>query len=520
MPTTPSANNWYVRSGATTGTANGAEWTDAYLTLNTALNASNTFPGDTIWVSDDHAEVQTVTGLTLSTNNISVSNPTFILCANHTSGNIPPNINTDLALTANVTSRDTTLTIANGAMTFYGIHFNAAVGNTTGFGAISVAPGNQSFHRYINCTFVQAGNNTATGPALTMGGGNILATKHTFNGCSFLMTKPLHRLVFNGGETEFINSKFSSNTTITTFMYQSSAAGSYSRARFKRCDLSGMTASFFYDAAQATPPMQDISFHECKGGGISNYIENQVNMGAVPIQMIRTNGAYNSVFIDYWVAAQMTTACYRTGGAFDPTSDNKYSALIETFSNANTSAMFPGTINPIVKWNSDTSDVLTATLYGTWNNSTLLPDNSKFWMEVEYLANSNPSNTMTSVSSSGCNGNNPIIYPWNAANAGIQDFTSVWAAASPNANFSFSTSFHAAQPGPIKVWVKCGVGGGAVVFPFIDPVVYISNSSGGYVSNTALTSNTSLTYNTDLAIINESKKGYTQPNTSIVWTIS
>jgi hypothetical protein len=718
----PSANNWYVRSGAS-GSANGAEWTDAYLTVNAALNATNTQPGDTIWVSDDHVESQITTGLILSTNNNTVTTPTYIICANHSSGNIPPNMTTDLATTANITSRDLTLTISNGAMSFYGINFNAASGNAGGFGAITINPANQSMQRFINCTFNQVGNNTPTGPALTVGGTTTNPCEFIFNNCNFIMTQPLHRIVFNGGLASFHNSTFTANST--TFIYQGSGIGSYSRTRFSRCNLANVTATYLYDAGIANAEMYDIAFNQCQwSANIANYVETPVNMSQAPIQMTRTNGAYNSVFLDYWGQSQMSNTIFRVGGAHDTTTGNNYSQSLTTFNNANTSAMFPATANPIVKWNSDTTDTLFATIYGNANVAANTLTNAQLWIEVEYLANTSPNN-VTSISSSGCNGNNPTIYPWNVTaaspivgpnvlgsvttdvasstialtcatpvsvgtpvivmvydghvpalgagqtvtdskgnvytskayevsgfsycqvfgaivttaltatdtitytstsgttipyiltayscpgyksfdtangqngtigtfsvssatpaannelyfgyivdvnttvpsslsgwvkpslagygtNAGIYykvnqtntavtfagtlggtqptavtlvslapvDNNSVWTGGNANGNFTLQTSFKAGQPGIVKCFVKSGIASSNSISVNIDPILYIANSTGGYVSNTALTSNTTLSYNTGLAQINESKSGIQQPAIKNVWTIS
>jgi hypothetical protein len=516
----PSANNWYVRSSAG-GTANGADWTNAYLLVNTALNATNTQPGDTIWVSEDHVETQITSGLILSTNNNTVSTPTYIICANHSSGNIPPNMNTDLQTTANVTSRDLTMTISNGAMSFYGITFNAATGNAGGFGAITISPGNQSMQRFINCTFNQVGNNTPTGPALTIGGNSALPCEFIFNNCKFNMTQPLHRMVFNGGYTQFHNSTFNANST--TFIYQAAAVGSFSRTRFKRCNLSNVTATFLYDAGVANATMYDIAFNECQwSANISNLVETPANMSQAPLQMTRTNGLYNSVYFDFWGQSQMSNTIYRVGSpAYDLPSNSHYSQTLTTFNNANTSAVFPATANPIVKWNSDTTDTLTATIYGNANVNANTLTNAQIWIEVEYLANTSPNN-VTKIASSGCNGNNPVIYPWNVTAASLManDTTSTWTGGYANGSFALTTTFKVGQPGIVKCYVKSGIASTNSIAVHIDPVLYLANSTGFYTSNTALTSNTTLTYNTGLAQINESKMGYAQPAIKNVWQVS
>jgi hypothetical protein len=490
-------SNWYVRSGAA-GTANGFNWTNAYTTVNTALNATNTAVGDTLWVSDDHAELFTTTALTISSPNANRTAPTYVVCANHTSGNQPPLPATDLTFTANITSQDTTLVLANGNISWSGIHFNAGLGNSSANGTISLTT--PTAMRFDGCSFNQSGNAGTINLPILLGGGITSDTSLTFNNCNFLFTQVNHGFALNGAAVTMLGCNAQSNATpINSFLFANGTIGSGgSRVRIRSSDLSKVNAVYIANTAN-TVTASDIRFDECNMPVSTNLIDGNTSP-IFPIQVSGCGGQYDQSYVDYFGTTVSSNTTYRLGGAID---NQGYPKSIQVIPNASPSIGFPFTAgNPMTRWNTDTADVLTATVYGMWANNTP-PTNAMIWLEVEYFANA--TSDVTSLSTSGVSGNNEFrISNFNLPVTLTTDPVSRWVGdpfpytSTSNNLFVLQTSFQAARQGIVSASVKTTLTNASNTNTFFfDPIVYITNSTGGVVGNT------SVSYDTGTVTISE-----------------
>jgi hypothetical protein len=481
-------SNWYVRSAAA-GTANGSSWTNAYTTVNTALNATNTAVGDILWVSDDHAELFTLTSLIISSPNTVRTAPTYVICANHTSGNQPPLPATDLTYTANITSQDTTLQLANGNISWSGIHFNAAVGNATGNGTISLTT--PTAMRFDGCSFNQSGGVGTTSLPILLGNGIATDTSLTFSNCNFLFTQVNHGFALNGAAVTMLGCNAQSNATpMNALIFANGTIGSGgSRVRIRSSDLSKVNAVYIANTAN-TVTASDIRFDECNLPVSTNLLDGNTAQ-VFPIQVSGCGGQYDQSYTDYFGSTVSSNTIYRIGGAVD---SQGFPKAVKVVPNAIPSIQFPFTAgNPMTRWNTDTTDVLTATVYGMWANN-LTPTNDKIWLEVEFL--SNASSDATGLSSGGISGNNEFrIQNWSLQTVLPTDAFSKWMGDafpySTNNVFLIQTSFQAARAGLVSASVKTTLtsASNTNVFYF-DPIVYLTNSTGGVVGNTAVTYDT------------------------------
>lgn len=136
----------YVRSGAG-GAATGVDWANAYLTLAAALTASAA--GDTIYVSEDHAETQ-ATSMTLASPGTAAA-PVRVICVNH-SGSVPP-VSADIRTTATVTTTGTQFitfqTTADSFTVYDGITFSAGTGSSAT--TLTLAGSNRMSVKFRNC---------------------------------------------------------------------------------------------------------------------------------------------------------------------------------------------------------------------------------------------------------------------------------------------------------------------------------------------------------------------------------
>lgn len=164
-----------VFSGAS-GAANGTSWTDAYTTLNAAINAA-TVAGDDIWVASDHIELLgadvtwTIPGAHVN------ANPLKILSV----------ARADDALFAGAlighTSLNRSITIAGGSYYMYGVTLQVH-GTTTG-DSLNLTSGTRQFAQLEACNLKIVGN-TNSGSAICFGSAtdsqpSLAITK----GCSF-----------------------------------------------------------------------------------------------------------------------------------------------------------------------------------------------------------------------------------------------------------------------------------------------------------------------------------------------
>lgn len=129
------AGPWYVRSGAA-GTADGLSWTNAMVTLAAAATASSA--GDTIYVSEDHAE--TAGAAKTITFPGTIASPNIVICGDHAAE--PP---TAVATTATVTTTSTFNITLNGSFYCYGITFSGATGAANNGVTVCANAGRQVF---------------------------------------------------------------------------------------------------------------------------------------------------------------------------------------------------------------------------------------------------------------------------------------------------------------------------------------------------------------------------------------
>lgn len=173
--------NIYVRSTDGNDADNGSTWAlaKALLTGASAIEAA----GDTIFVSDNHAESVASATITLSGSN---SSPVRILCANDAAE--PP---TALAETATVTITGTTFSIT-GTVYVYGIIFIFTTVSSSAMGFQTSAHG----QTYEKCIFRVTGASTST--SLNFGGtgsGNHQVTE--LINCKFRLAGSSHSIGIN-----------------------------------------------------------------------------------------------------------------------------------------------------------------------------------------------------------------------------------------------------------------------------------------------------------------------------------
>jgi len=484
--------NWYVRSGAT-GTANGADWTDAFTSVNTALLATTTLPGDVVWVSEDHSETFAV-NVNIYVGNSTVSSPVSVLCANHLSLSTPPNVAVDLQTSANIISNGS-ISFSNGYVNWYGINFNSGSGVVTAQTLQMQNPGGGTggHSRYNYCGFNLAGGSAAS-YIYAFSSGSSAAGYVEFNNCSFDFSNT-GQFVAVSGFVQFDRCSFGKKSTILPnyLFYQTithiSTAGP---AKFKACDFTAINTNLFgfQQHYYGTPffIMEDCQINST--AAITNSNPTLFN-DSLQLQINRTIPGSDEFFMTAYGTEQSSNTVFRNGGAHGVS--NKSRNILTQ--NSATSILPFSTINPFIKWNDTVGSTIYGTIFGTWNG-TAPPNNQQIWLEVEYFANA--TSQITNVSSSGLSNNN-VYFPTGTLVTTTYpvDTVSTWANGGTN-NFVISVPFTPQKAGYVRGYIKVGQNNIAAANLYIDPILYLTNSTYGALGPV------SRAYGTTLGTINES----------------
>lgn len=359
----------YVRSGAP-GAGTGADWTNAYTTLAAALTAAAA--GDTIYVSEDHAESQ-ASAITFNSPG-TLANPVLVVCVNH-SGSVPP-VSADLRKTATVTATGNSAIRFNGASTiFYGIIFTA--GNSTGASNITVAGSSSSFNKFIGCSLRigGSGNSTKIDMGLATSAAIVLEDTTVSFGSSA-------QWIEIGGYLRWTNtaSALLGSSPTNIFRWKTAAGG------FLECfgvDLSAAGSGTTIVSNTTGDNGARASLIDCKINALATKYATTTAPGALFIDYVRvgSSGAnYNMDSVRYSGTLTEETTIVRTGGASDGITTLSWKIV----TNANTTLHNHFESPPIAIWNDTTGSAVTATIQGIWGGGAV-PNNDDIWVEVEYL---------------------------------------------------------------------------------------------------------------------------------------
>jgi len=448
--------NVYVRSGASGG-GTGADWTNAYTRLSAALTASAA--GDSLWVSEDHAETAAAT--TTHTSPGTAANPCNIICALHT-GSVPP-VAADMRTTATVTTTGAfDCVLAGGYAYVYGITFkggSGAVNNSCSVG--SVGSTNGCGWRLDSCSVQKGGttggsvnigpqdgksgrvdlNNTtmsfaSTGDAIYVAGGDFYWNN---TASALLGSAPSSLLISNGGH--LINIEGVDLSAAPSQLLN--GAQNTSKIILKDCKLNA-SASITYSFVSL--PRGDITLSRCDSGA-TNY----------------RNERYN-----YCGNQKVNISLVNTGGASDNTTPISW-AITTT---ANSKWASPFGAMPIAVWNDTISTNRVCTIQGIWN-AAAVPNNDDIWVDFEYLGSS--STPLGSFASG-------TIATILTANAALTASTAAWdSKITARANISAYSLGDmvkvASNPGRVFFCTTAGTSAGS------EPGVYATAIDGGSVTD-------------------------------------
>ena len=440
--------NVYVDSAAA-GAGTGADWTNAYTKLATALAAKAA--GDDFWVAHTHSET---TGAAVNLVSPGTSPlPCRIICVNK-AGSVPP-VAADLATTA-VVAMTGTFTMAFTGMAYcYGIEFKAGDAANVGLLRWNAT----GFWKHKNCKFTL----NTTAPTSAMNPANSPLARTDWEDCTVRFGHISQGIAPQGGGFTWVSTTPGVSAVDTSAggitpgnLFTTNCSGA---TRVRGLDLSAYAASSIVAAGVAQS--YNIHFENCRHGTttMGNKVPSPIT--SILLQDVvfsRVDKALNYTFekFSYTGTETAEVTIVSTGGATDGTTPVAKKIVTTAFSKIE----HPFECIPITVWNETTGSAITLTVQAFWNNAAV-PTNANIWIEVEYL--SNASYPISSVISSG------LATVLSTSPSSYAAGTNTWG--DTTSPFAMAVTFTPQMKGPITVRVKAALAGTTF---YVDPKIVIT----------------------------------------------
>ena len=372
------AANKYVRSTDGNDADDGSTWALAKATLAGAFTAASA--GDTIYVSDNHAETQ-ASAMTLTSPGTAAS-PCRVLCGDDAAE--PP---TALATTATITTTSTSAISFAGFDYYYGITFTAGTGAATS--DINTPNTSAMFHIFDNCTLKLAGG-ASSRILIGSNSGNVKDSGVVLRNTTINFGTSTHSLGVQGCPFLWVGGSYAG--TAPTSLIIPPPFGSNSFAEIRGVDLSVVSGAL---VTVSNANAFRVNFDSCKlHASATATTGTHVGTGGPYVTIVNcdsgdTNYRYQKT--NYQGTITQESTIVRTGGATDGTTPISRRMV----SSANSKYFSPLESDPIYFWNETTGSTVTVTVPVITDNVTLT--NAEAWVEVDYLGTSGyPISSMTS----------------------------------------------------------------------------------------------------------------------------
>lgn len=363
----------YVRSTDGSDADNGSTWALAKATL--AGAAAIDAAGDTIYVSQSHAESVTATTLAFAG---TTTSPVRILCGNDSA--TPP---AALATTATITGGTSAWSI-RGCIYVYGI---ALKNSQAAGGGFTLADDSSSPQTYESCTFELTANDNR--PAVNIGGNGSSGAqpKVTFKNISLKFGHAAQTVVINSASLHWNGGAIlSGSTALTGTLFQLSSERSGPSVVVENVDLSNMGSAASIVNATSVAPSRFVIRNSKLPASWTGSLVSGTHRPGFRAEMYNCDSAdtnYALAIADYAGSIVSETVIVRTGGASDGTTPLSWKMV----STANAKyPVIPLASPEVVAWNETTGSSITVTVEVVTDNVTLTDD--ECWVEVRYLGTS------------------------------------------------------------------------------------------------------------------------------------
>ena len=359
----------YVWNGAT-GTATGADWANAKLTLTAAFTTE--VVGDTIFVAHDHNEV--TAGVVSLTSSGIATDITEVICVDRF-GSVPP-VSADRRATAQVSTSGAVGINMGGGTHFDGIIFKAGSG-TTGSSGINLGSSNGSMLRLDNCS-LRLGVNSGSQSVVQFGGASA-SVSVLLNNTTVSLANASHRIELYG-LTQWRNTPAALLGTMPPTLFTVVS----NRGLSLECigvDFSAFSGTLV--GASAGSSSASIRFIDCKlHPSVIRSVVPTIH-GSHEIDFLRSGSANTNSIRRHRNTGLLIeeSSIIRPGGSSDGSQVTSWK--IETTSHASYNTPFE--TQPIAIWNDAVDVPITAIVECIWLNN-VTPKTNEIWLDVEYLA--------------------------------------------------------------------------------------------------------------------------------------
>lgn len=383
----------YVRSTDGNNSDNGSTWALAKATLAGAFTAASA--GDTIYVSDNHAETQAST-MTLTSPGTAAS-PIYVICVDDSAE--PP---TTLATTATVTTTGAfAINIATGFCYWYGITFRGSTSGTAGCINIALSATTAYAHIFKNCS-LGAGAGVTSSSWINLGSFSSGADSQLiiFDNTTMYAVSTNNTITTYGGRIIWKNTPSAIiGTAVPTTLFVPYSEGQVNKIVLRGIDLNALSSGKTLINVGKENCLT-ITLINCKlGSSVSLITGTHPSPGGPITKLINCDSGdtnYFKYYNDYAGTVLQETTIVRTGGASNGTT----AVSMEMVSSANAKKFYPLTLSnenfggDLVIWNETVGSSITLTVHIITDNVTLT--DQECWLEVEYLGTS--ASTLSSFS--------------------------------------------------------------------------------------------------------------------------
>lgn len=363
--------NIYVWSGAG-GTATGASWANACLTLTAGITASAT--GDTIWVASDHVQTQ-ASALSL-TPKATAASPQSIIAASR-AGSVPPVPADWVANSAQITTTGAFAITVNqpGAVYVFGIIWSQGTGVASLTMGMAAGAGRI---QYEQCTFNMP---PSSGTSIFNLTGSSSTGGATYKNCAWTFGTTTSTFATPQSVAKIIGGSIALTGTVPTTLV-GSAFGQGPPLVFDGVNLSALGSGKTLVGNLGLPLV--TQFVNCELGASVTVAATPTTPSCITQLIVSDSSTSNSrqEIYDYPGGLTTETTIVRTGGATNGTTPMSWKVA----TNANISRPAPFQCFDMAIWNATTGSSKTVTVEIVNDGTTLT--NGEAWIEVEYLGSS------------------------------------------------------------------------------------------------------------------------------------
>lgn len=417
--------NYYVWSGAT-GAGTGADWTNAYTTLEGAV--AGKAAGDVFFVAHDHVQTAAVAVTIAFPGTEAVPNQVY--CVNR-AGSVPP-VSADLRTTGQIATTLASTISVTGSGKINGLIFSAGSGANAA--SLTLGATTARSFKFANCTFILG--NTSTSSRIQFGAAAAICL---LDNCTMQFGAVAQGAVAMGRAYWRNTPNAIVGATIPTSVFLVSTATTICLIEGVDLSAAGAGKSLVGVAVSAS---SNFTFKDCKlGSGVAVTSGAYTAMGAIEVTLLRCDSGatnYRAEYHNYEGVQTMETTIVRSGGASDGVTPISWKIV----TSANSEWDVPFEALPISIWNETVDSPVGVTIQGIWAGGAV-PLNTDIWLDVHYLGTVGfpLALKVTTTKSNGLE-----------SGSNIPSGSGVWGGA--GTQFAMSVTFTPRLKGPVTIYVN------------------------------------------------------------------